>query len=115
MLKDKIMNTLSVLRAFLPSKLPITLADHDTWAISILKTAKLPDNDSFRHALATMVMHLGPTTVWKAKMFFILSLQKAIANEIAYNVMQDLKKAQSGQQVQDTTATVVQKAQDQGL
>lgn len=121
MLKDKInaiIQKRQAIRAMkVPSALPITPAEHDSWASSILELGKLPDNDSFRHALATMVMHLPETMTEKPKAYFISALKKAIANEIAFGVIQGLKAKEKavGQQVEDTTATVVQEAQAQGL
>lgn len=46
---------------------------------------------SYRHAIATMIMHLGPTTSRKSNYYFASSIRKAMANQIAYQVIQDLK------------------------
>lgn len=39
-----------------------------------------------------MVMHLGPTTTHVPKMFFAKSIKKAMANEVAFNKIQQLKQ-----------------------
>ncbi len=77
---------------FLPSRLPLGMTEFDDFCTSIFKTYSLPDLPSYRHAIASMVMHLGPTTANKPKWFFAKSVRKAMANQIAYENIQKLKK-----------------------
>lgn len=90
-------------QALFPAPLPLTSAEHTAWASSILELGGFPDNDSFRHALATMVMHLPQLTTYKAKAYFVWSLRRSIANQTAYQVMQSIKEAAKNEQpVQDS-------------
>ena len=52
--------------------------------------SKLRESQKF--TLATMIMHLGPTESHKEDAFFIHTLRKAAANEVAHAKMMELKK-----------------------
>lgn len=78
-----------------PSKLPTGVAEFDSWSSSIFDTYGLPNLPSYRQAVASMIMHLGPTVDKKAKFFFAKAVRKAQANQIAYEEIQKLKKAEA--------------------
>lgn len=61
----------------------------------------LPDHPTYRHAIATMVMHLPPTQDRQTLVFFARSIRKAMANQIAYNEMQKINAAQKAQEIAD--------------
>lgn len=77
---------------FLPVTLPQTGAEFDEFCTSILETYGFDDNPSYRHAIATMIMHQGPTISRKPKHYFAVAVKKAIANQVAYEKIQSLKK-----------------------
>lgn len=79
------------LLGFIPSRLPVGMQEFDTFCISIFTTYDLPDLPSYRHAIASLIMHLGPTTAYKPKFYFALSVQKAMSNQIAFENIQLLK------------------------
>lgn len=81
-----------------PSRLPVGMTEFDKWAKSVIEMSPLPYNDSTVFSLATMVLHLPATTNYKSKEYFIRSLHKAAANQIAAGVMQDLKEKQRAAQ-----------------
>jgi hypothetical protein len=81
-----------VLRCLFPSKLPIGAAQFDTWAKSIFTTYNLEDKPGNRHALASLIMHLGPVTAYKPKKYFSHAIMKSLANEIAFETIQALRK-----------------------
>lgn len=87
-----IKTTLQVLRCLFPSKLPVGAAHFDTWAKSIFSIYKLEDKPGNRHALASLIMHLGPTTAYKPKRYFSFAVMKSLANETAFETMQSLRK-----------------------
>lgn len=86
---------LNKLKGMFPSKLPTGTADFDSWAVSIFTTYNLPDMPSYRNAIASMIMHLGPTTDKKPLLFFAKAVRKAQANQIAYEEIQKLKQAEN--------------------
>ena len=54
--------------------------------------AATEDETSLKAALAAMLMALGPTEDHKPDSFFIHSLRKAAANEVAHSVFQQIKR-----------------------
>lgn len=79
---------LRILLSYIPTPLPQSGQAMDLFIADILQLAKLPDNSSFRTAIATQIMHIGPTSARACKQSFIVALKKAIANQLAYEVIQ---------------------------
>lgn len=111
---NKIKKVLVKLSHLIPTALPIGVTEFNDWADSILEAnPDLPNNDSMRFALATMVLHLEstskvevnllivklqiPTSGIKSKHFFAQSLRKSASNQIAAAAMHELKEKQQAQ------------------
>lgn len=77
-----------------PRPLPMGQKEFVEWTDRIISGALIPceDRDSLVAALAAMLMQLGPTESHKPDAFFIHSLRKAAANEVAHANFQALKK-----------------------
>lgn len=67
----------------------------------------IPDSASMRFALASMIMHLPPDKCMASKEFFATALYKAMANEVAYQFMQEQKTKQKQEVEGGKTETVV--------
>lgn len=94
----------------LPSTLPAKDDEFDVWADDILDMCGLPlDNDSLKQALATQVMHLPATLFLKPKLYFVLSIKKAIANQVAYNKIDEIRKRAKAANDAQTIANVTEK------
>lgn len=107
---NKLKKWLNKLLFTLPSRLPVGMIEFKDWADSIVSTYNLPDNDSIRFALATMILHLEsnskievnllvlkliiPTSSWKSKRHFAEMTLKSMSNQISSAVMHDLKDKQ---------------------
>jgi len=89
----KIGKLVKKLRSFLPSHLPIGMAQFEEFAESIFETWDIPNNESYRHSIATMIMHLDPTRNTKPKYYFVKAIRKAQANEIAFAVIEGFREA----------------------
>lgn len=76
-----------------PTAIPTGTAEFEVWAESIMSTYYMPtqDKDSIKWALATMIMHQGPTTAFKPKVFFALALRAGAAKQIANGVFYEIK------------------------
>lgn len=85
-------------RSLFPSPLPTGMQEFDLFCDSIFATYDLPNNPSYRQAIATMIMHLSPTTFYKPKLFFAISVKKAMSNQIAYENIQILKQQEKEKQ-----------------
>lgn len=83
-------------RGFFPSALPVGLTEFNEWADSVADTYDLPtqDRDSVHYALATMILHLGPTVAYKSDWYFVLSIRSACAKQVAGATFQDIKARQ---------------------
>lgn len=73
-------------------RLPIGVTQFDKMCDNFFATYDIPDNDSMRRALATMIMHLPPDRCRASQHYFATALYKAMSNEIAYNFIQSLKE-----------------------
>jgi hypothetical protein len=83
-----------------PRPLPLGRQEFQEWSDRIINgamlTAFLPEEDYIfregqRFSLATMILHLGPTESHKEDAFFIHSLRKAAANQVAHTLAQEIK------------------------
>jgi hypothetical protein len=88
----KLKKLAAYLRGFLPKALPKGSLEFDQFTASILETYSIPDLPSYRNAIATMIMHLGPTTSFKSPYYFAVSIKKAMSNQVAYQKIQEYKK-----------------------
>lgn len=104
----KIRKIYSFFRGFLPSKLPRSLKDFDKFSQSIFETYNIPATDGYRHAVATMIMHLDQHKTSHKKISFVRAIRKAMSNEVAFKVLADLrekeKKATADKLLETTTA-----------
>lgn len=91
---SRLKSLLARLSSYFPTPLPVGLTEFNRWQDSILALSKVPSNESTRFAIAVMVLHLGPTVDSKAKHYFVKSLNKSAANELANSVALDMKARQ---------------------
>lgn len=89
----------------LPTQLPIGVTSFEAFVNSIFETYDIPNLNSYKHAVATMIMHLGPDQDKKSKYHFARAIRKAQANEIAYQTMQNIRleeeKAKNGPSIME--------------
>lgn len=78
-------------RGIFPSALPKGLSDFNIFAEDIFNTYDFPNHPSYRHAIATMIMHLHPLCHKKSKAFFARGIRKSQANEVAFEVLRILR------------------------
>lgn len=94
----------------LPSPLPIGMTEASKWADSILYAYDFPASDeSLRFTLAAMVMNLPPSISHRSKRFFAKSVHKAMANQIASAVVQDMKDKQKARELKAVNEPVQDK------
>lgn len=82
-------------KALLPSKLPQGMTEFDQWSDDVLDIYNMPNNDSTKFSLAVMITHLAPTEAYKPKHYFGLTLVKSASVQVAFAVMDQLKKKQA--------------------
>ena len=88
----KIKRYYALLRAFFPSQLPQGMKEFKAFSDSIIDLYDFPkDNDGYVNMIATMIQHFDRTVHATSKYNFSRLMRKAVANEVAYYVIQDLK------------------------
>ncbi len=100
-----------------PRPLPLGRTEFDEWADRIIAGAMVQGGEENpeaflegqKYAIATMIMHLGPTESHKPDAYFIHSLRKGAANQVAHAVMQELNKKAK----ERTAAEEAKKASDE--
>lgn len=109
-IKNWFVKTYNKIAGFIPTHLPVGMVEFEVWSKKVIKTYDLPDNDSSKFALATMILHAASTEAKKAARYFGLSARKSMANQVAAQVMQDLKikqaEAQAAAKLAATTIEV---------
>lgn len=80
-----------------PSPLPIGLTEFDNWAKDVLTTYGWPDNDSFRFALASMIINQGPAKCSRSKYYFSKVVHAAASKQVAGDVFYSLKMKQKAE------------------
>lgn len=88
----EIKKTIAQIRGLLSTALPKGATEFDSFCDSILSTYDIPNFPSYRRTIASLIMHLGPTTTHVPKVFFARSIRKAMANQVAFDKIQQLKK-----------------------
>lgn len=96
--------------SYFPRNLPVGVTEFYTWSDRIISlSGNFADTDSMRFALASQLIHLGAQQSCVSDQFFIRSMRKAAANQVASQVFQDIKQKQlaaqqaAAQQVEVTT------------
>lgn len=99
----------TLLLSYVSTPLPVGITQFNKWADEIIQiTGEFADRDSMTFAIASQVMHLGPQRSRVPKQFFVKSLRKAAANQVASQIFQDIKLKQqeaqkaAQQQAEDT-------------
>lgn len=81
-----------------PKKVPISVSELDQFTTDILMANDLPDLPEYRRVIATAIMHLGPIEDKKSGRFFGRSLRRALANQAAFDKIQDIVQAEKKKQ-----------------
>lgn len=92
--RERAKKILGRIMGLLPAHLPVGRTDFDRFCDRLFWVYDLPTFDSYRESVATMIMHLAPTLHKVPPSYFARSIQKAMANQVAYSVIQELKKKQ---------------------
>ncbi len=74
-------------------QLPKTLPEFEEWSNRIIKIANLPtsNTDTQKFALAGMLLQCRPETSAKSDIFFANNLRKAATDQLANQVIDDLR------------------------
>jgi len=90
-LAASIKRLLGRLRGMGPSRLPNGYSEFTAFYQRVITNYQLPDNESFKHAVAVAVMQLSPTTDKAPDSYFASVIRKAMANQVAYSVIEEIR------------------------
>lgn len=104
-----------------PRPLPMGRKEFDEWSDRIISGALLPPSkedsaillETQKFALASMIMHLGPTESHKPDAFFIHSLRKGAINQVAHAVSKELHEAAKARTQADESERAAKAAFDE--
>lgn len=99
-MKSRFKRLVSKLRGFFPEKLPTGIQDYEKFMKSIFEDYSIPEESSYTNAVATMIMHLDPTTDKKSRYYFAKSIRKAQANQIAYHFIMKIRDDNKKQELE---------------
>ena len=116
---------LAKILSYFPRQLPVGATEFTIWSERIIAlSGQFADSDSMKFALCSQIMHLGANKSAYPDIFFVRSMRKAAANQVAAQFFQDIKNKQlaaaeaaKNQLVEVTTPTpeaVTPNAQVQG-
>lgn len=83
------------LLSLLSTALPVGMTELDAFISDVIElSGEYADRDSMAFAICSMIIHLGPQRSHVPKNYFVRSLRKVAANQVASQVFQDVKKRQ---------------------
>lgn len=113
--KASISRWLRLFLAWFPTALPQGRTEFEDWANSILDLYNLPNNPSFHFALGGEILHTASGRAYAPKRKFGLAMRKFVANQVASQVMHELKMAQEAliKKEQQEAAAAAEKAKQE--
>lgn len=105
------LRTLKQLVSYFPTVIPTGMTQFNTYLDSIVElTGPIADADSMKWVISNEIMRLSPGRDRIAKAFFVKSLRKYAANQLAASVVMELKTKQEAvlktQQAEATAASM---------
>lgn len=76
---------------YFPHRLPVGEEGFEKFYERICFTYDFPHHPAVKNAIATLIMHLGPTCQSQSPFYFAKSVRKSQANQVAFDVLQRLK------------------------
>jgi hypothetical protein len=82
----------------IPTPLPIGKSAFENWAADILDVNDVPNKDDYKHALAAMIIQAPVGQYLRAKRSFVKALRKSQANQVAVEVMKEIRQREKEQE-----------------
>lgn len=73
-------------------KLPVGMTEFDVYWQKLVDVYGVPNLPSYKNAVASMIMHLPPNQFKAKPKFFFIGIRKAMANQVAYEVIQQIRE-----------------------
>jgi hypothetical protein len=92
---SKLKRYLDLFLGLFPRPLPIGQTELNNFFANIFGLYVIPDLPSYRLAISTMILHMGPQEAYKSPFWFYRSIRAAQAKEVAYQVVADDREARN--------------------
>lgn len=86
------MKLLKKLKGRFKTKLPTHVEELDQYVKDLFEIYELPDDPSYRQAVYSLIMHVPPTEDKASMSHFAKAIRKAMANQVAYLKIEELRK-----------------------
>jgi hypothetical protein len=91
---NKLKRSMKLLSNHFATKLPVGMKEMDEFCQDIIQTYNIPDFPSYKAAIAHMIMQWPQTKHKAPKRYFYICLKKSMANQVAYELNQQIKEDQ---------------------
>jgi len=75
------------LNSFIPEKLPQGMTEFNRWVDEISYLSGLPLNDKLRKVISQLIISLPPQMAYVKKRHVVTTIQKAAANQVAFETL----------------------------
>jgi len=90
-MSQKLRKMLLTAKSFIPERLPQSESAVLSFIDEVCELGALPNNNSFKQAIATALMHVGQDSTHVTKRSLLNSLRRQILNQASYNILQIIK------------------------
>lgn len=87
-------NLLIWLNSFIPEKLPQGMTEFNRWVDEISYLSGLPLNDKLRKVISQLIISLPPQMAYVKKRYIVTTIQKAAANQVAFETLSLINERQ---------------------
>lgn len=87
-------------------RLPIYEEQLEPFIKNIFDTYSLPDHPTYRHAIATAILHMPSERDRMPISYFAKSIRKAMASQISYNLLVKLKEQEEAKKLEATQNSI---------
>ena len=113
-LKQRLQNLLCYVGSYFPTPLAVGVTQYETWLTSVIAlTGPIADEQSMAWVISNEIMRLSPGRDRVPKRFFVKSLRKYAANQIAAAKVLAIKEAQKQQTATEAAAPTAANVQTQ--
>jgi hypothetical protein len=78
------------LNSFIPEKLPQGMTEFNRWVDEISHLSGLPLNDKLRKVISQLIISLPPQVAYVKKRYIVTTIQKAAANQVAFEMLRTI-------------------------
>lgn len=90
----RLSNLVIWLNSFIPEKLPQGMTQFNRWVDEISYLSGLPNNDKLRKVISQLIISLPPQMAYVKKRYIVTTIQKAAANQVAFETLSLLDEQQ---------------------